>query len=101
MVVDRHADAVSAIRDAVLTTPGATDAATRQGAFLGGGDREPLAGYVAKVREASHRIRDADFAALRAVGLSEDAIFELTLAAALGAAGRRLDAGLRALREAG
>ena len=102
MVVDRHTEAVSAVRDAVLRTPGATDTAAREAAFLGsGGDSEPLASYVAKVHEASYRITDADFEALRTAGLSEDAVFELTLAAALGAAGRLLDAGLRALREAG
>ncbi|MEI8411810.1 hypothetical protein [Kribbella sp. CCNWLW201] len=42
---------------------------------------------------------DADVAELRAVGVSEDEIFEITVAAALGAACHRLDAGLRVLRE--
>jgi alkylhydroperoxidase family enzyme len=101
MVVDRHAEAVSAVRDAVLRTPGATDAASRELAFAGASDDAPFASYVAKVQEASYRVTDGDFEALGAAGLSEDAVFELTLAAALGAAGRRLDAGLRALREAG
>jgi hypothetical protein len=101
MIVDRHAEAVSAVRHAVLRAPGATDPAARELSFLGGDDSEPLASYVAKVQEASYRVTDADFEALRSVGLSEDALFELTLAAALGAAGRQLDAGLRALREAG
>jgi hypothetical protein len=53
------------------------------------------------VQEASYRVTDGDMEALGAAGLSEDAVFELTLAAVLGAAGRRLDAGLRALHEAG
>jgi alkylhydroperoxidase family enzyme len=101
MVVDRHAAAVAAVRDAVLRTPGAADAASRELAFAGASDDAPSASYIAKVHEASYRVTDADIEALGAAGLSEDAIFELTLAAALGAAGRRLDAGLRALREAG
>jgi alkylhydroperoxidase family enzyme len=101
MVVDRHAEEVSAVRDAVLRTPGATDSASREAAFVGASDDAPFASYMAKVREASYRVTDADIEALGAAGLSEDAIFELTLATALGAAGRRLDAGLRALREAG
>jgi alkylhydroperoxidase family enzyme len=42
---------------------------------------------------------DANIAELRAAGLSEDEIFEITIAAALGAACRCLDAGMRALRE--
>ena len=100
MVVDRHAEAVSAVRDAVLRTPGATDTASRELAFADASGA-PFASYVAKVQEASYRVTDADIKALSAAGLSEDAVFELTLAAALGAAGRRLDAGLRALREAG
>ena len=101
MVVDRHAQAVSAVCDAALRTPGATDPATRELAFTGVGDHEPFTAYLAKVREASYRVTDADFTALSAAGLSEDAVFELTLAAALGAASRQLNAGLRALREAG
>lgn len=101
MVVDPHAAAVSAVKDAILRTPGATDMAARERALLGGEASDLLAAYVAKVHEASYRIVDRDFAALAAAGVSEDAILELTLAAALGAAGRRLDAGLRALREAG
>jgi len=36
--------------------------------------------------------------AVRAAGLSEDAVFELTVAAAVGAGLDRLDAGMRALR---
>jgi hypothetical protein len=97
--VDRHAEAVSAVHDAVLTSPGATDAAARELAFGGGGASDLLASYAAKVQEASFRVTDADIKVLRAEGLSEDAVFELTLAAALGAANRRLDAGLRILRE--
>jgi alkylhydroperoxidase family enzyme len=101
VVVDRHAQAVSAVHEAVLRTPGATDTSARKLAFLGEGGSEPLASYISKVRDASYRVTNADFEALRAAGLSEDAVLELTLAAALGAAGRRLDAGLHALDEAG
>jgi hypothetical protein len=57
--------------------------------------------YVRKVQEDSFRITDADFTHLGESGFSDDAIFELTAAAAMGAAGRRLDAALRALVEAG
>ena len=91
--MDRHADAAADLRRAVLDTPGATDRATRLAAVAGQDLPEPLAAYVGKVREASYRVTDADVDGLLVAGLSEDAVFELTLAAALGAAGRRLDAG--------
>ena len=55
--------------------------------------------YVAKVRDASYRITDADLAALKAAGCSEEEVFEMTVAAATGAALHRLDLGLRALGE--
>jgi hypothetical protein len=54
--------------------------------------------YVAKVRDASYRVTDTDMAALKAVGYGEDEIFEVTVAAALGAALRSLDAGMSAVR---
>jgi alkylhydroperoxidase family enzyme len=57
--------------------------------------------YAAKVRDESYRVTDADVAKLRTAGVSEDEIFEVTVAAALGAACRCLDAGMRALREEG
>ena len=40
---------------------------------------------------------DGDVDGLRAAGYSEDEIFELTVAAAYGAARKRLDAGLAAM----
>jgi hypothetical protein len=49
--------------------------------------------------DASYRITDANFTALKAAGYGEDEIFELTVAAALGASLRHLDAGMRAVRE--
>ncbi len=54
----------------------------------------PLAAYLDKIRRHAYRITDADVAALRAIGYSEDAIFELTLAAAVGAGQGRLERGL-------
>lgn len=85
----------------VVEAPGETASVLRASAFSGIGVPEPWDAYVAKVREASYRLSEADFAALRRAGCSEDEIFEMTLAAALGAASGSLDAGLRALREVG
>jgi alkylhydroperoxidase family enzyme len=54
--------------------------------------------YVEKVAKHAYKVVDADIERLRKAGYSEDAIFELTLATALGAARARLDRGLAALR---
>ena len=96
---DRHADRIAALRRAVFDSDAVTDRATRAGAAIGGDVPASLASYLTKVREASYRITDADVAALRNAGHSEEEIFELTVAAALGAALRSRDAGLRALRD--
>ena len=53
--------------------------------------------YVAKVREGAYAVTDRDLDELKAAGLSEDEIFELTVSTAVGAGLARLDAGLRAL----
>ena len=82
---------------AVLDSPGTMPAAERSALCRGEGIPGPLGGYAELVRTASHRITDRDIAALRDAGVSEDAIFETTLAAALGAGVSELDGGLRAL----
>ena len=56
------------------------------------------AAYAAAVRRHAYRVTDAQVEALRAAGLSEDDVFELTVAAAVGAGLDRLDAGMRTLR---
>ena len=53
--------------------------------------------YLAKVRSAAYTVTDADVERLRTVGLSEDEIFEQTVAAAIGEGLRRLDAALGAI----
>jgi hypothetical protein len=95
---DRHAAAVNALRHAVFDSRGSTEPAVRDAAGSGGQLPEPLGSYAAKVRDQSYRITDTDFAGLTTAGLSDDAIFEITIAAAVGAAFQRLDAGIRAVR---
>jgi alkylhydroperoxidase family enzyme len=53
--------------------------------------------YAATVRQHAYRVTDAQVEALRDAGLSEDEVFELTVAAAVGAGLERLDAGMRTL----
>ena len=95
---DRHVHAVNALRQAVFQSSGSTELAIRAAAGSGGELPEPVGSYAAKVRDQSYRITDADFARLTAAGLSDDAIFEITIAAVVGAALQRLDAGMGALR---
>jgi hypothetical protein len=106
----RYADLKQRLEDNVLGTPGQAAPALRRAAFaraarLGGGTAStaddvpaPLAGYVEKVARHAYRVTDDDVAALLRAGSSEDAVFELTVAAALGAALGRLERGLAALR---
>jgi alkylhydroperoxidase family enzyme len=100
--LDRLADAVGCLHDAVLEAdPALTSATTsgqlRRSAYDGVVEEPVLGEYVATVRQHAYRVTDADFTALRAHGLSDDAIFELTVAAALGEGQRRLAAGLALL----
>ena len=109
----RHAEGYEKLRRAVLETEG--DAAPalrarveqasagRSGRAESGADPtapalpEPLAAYVEKVALHAYRVTDEDIETLRAAGHSEDAVFELTLAAALGAAAGRYERALSAL----
>jgi hypothetical protein len=90
----------AAVEQAVLRGPGQSTPEQRQAAARGGeGLSEELAALVQKVRLHAYRITDAEVAALRAKH-SDDVLFELIVAAALGAAQLRLEAGLRALEGA-
>jgi alkylhydroperoxidase family enzyme len=53
--------------------------------------------YLDTVRRHAYRVTDRHVLELREAGLSEDEIFELTVAAAVAAGLERLEAGLRAL----
>ncbi len=99
---DRHAGLLSALRRAVLESDGVTDRSLRLAAADDRGDLPPgMAAYLQTVRAESYRITDADVAALRTSGHDEEEIFELTIAAALGAALRSLHNGLRVVEGPG
>lgn len=89
---------VAALQRSVLETPGATEPSVRKAALLGEQLPAPISTYVSKIEGESHHITDSDVADLLAAGYSEDAVFEITLAAAIGASARRLEAGLLALQ---
>jgi alkylhydroperoxidase family enzyme len=54
--------------------------------------------YADTVRRHAYRTTDAQVEALLDAGMSQDEVFEVTVAAAVGAGLERLDAGLRAMR---
>lgn len=94
---DRHAPGRAALLTAILDGDGATDRAARRAAFDGEPADPAVAAYVATVRAHAYRVTDEDVAALRATGLDDPGIFELTVAAALGQAEQQYQAAVAAL----
>jgi alkylhydroperoxidase family enzyme len=98
----RHTESMDRVAEAILETPGDADLELRRAveAVAAGHEADlpdDLRPYVEKVARNAYKVTDGDVDRLREAGYSDDAIFELTLAAALGAARARLDAGLRAM----
>jgi hypothetical protein len=85
----------------LLSQPGALDPAIRSAAAQGDAVPGPVADYVEKVRRHANTVTDEDVEALRRTGYSDDQIFELTVAAAYGAARARLDAAMAAMMAVG
>ncbi|WP_280336837.1 hypothetical protein [Nocardia wallacei] len=96
-----HGDAVDTLRHAVLDAPARTDVALRRAAAAATPLPEPWQSYATTVRDASYRVTDDDIAGLTAAGHSEDEIFEVTIAAAVGAALHSYDTGRNALGRKG
>jgi len=88
-----HGDLVANLRHAVLEAPAVTSPELRVAAATGTSIAEPWQSYTAKVRESSYRVTGADIERLTSAGHTEDEIFEITVAAATGAALRSFDAG--------
>jgi AhpD family alkylhydroperoxidase len=93
----RHGDAAQNLRHAVLNAPATTDPALRAAAAAGGPLPPPWQSYATTVRDASYEITGTDIDRLTAAGHTEDEIFEVTVAAAVGAATRGFDVGRDAL----
>lgn len=99
--MDRHAEKMRAVVDATLNGPGELSPGVRQAIADERLDEAPpaLRSYLEKVAHHAYRVTDDDVEALKRAGLSEDQIFEATVAAAVGAGLKRLRAGLAALGE--
>ncbi len=106
----RYAAHTQRLIDAVLNSPGETDATLRQAieaqsaqfSLRSSQESEQVppavTAYIKKVALYAYKTTDEDIEALRKAGYSEDAILEMTLSAALGAGMIRLECGLAALK---
>jgi hypothetical protein len=95
----RHRDLIETLGAAVLDGPAVLDPDLRRAAARNDGVPEPFTAFVDRIHRHAYRTTDEHVADLRADGADQDAVFEITVAAAYGAALERLDAGLRAVRE--
>jgi len=90
---------IERLRNRVLDGPGHLDAAVRIAAYSGEPVAEDLTNYVGKVRDHAFKVVEADVLEMRTAGRSDDEIFELTIATALGAGLSRLDTALQAMEQ--
>ncbi len=85
---------------AILDGPGVIPAQTRRAAAVSEDVPETFAAFVDTIHRHAYRVTDRMVAELAEGGADDDAIFEVSIASAYGAARARLDAGLQALRAA-
>jgi alkylhydroperoxidase family enzyme len=94
-------DAAGTLRKAVveraLTGAGTTTPADRRAAFDNRDVPEAARGLIDKVTKNAWKVTDEDVAKAKQAGLSDDQVFELSVAAALGQSTRQLDAALALL----
>jgi len=99
-MTDRHARALARLEERVRSGPGELAPAVRATAIGADPLPDPLAQrYVETLRQHAYQLTDRQLEELAQAGWTDGQVFELTVAAAFGAAKRRLDAGLAALRE--
>jgi hypothetical protein len=94
------------LKNAVVHTPGDTPESLRRAVLERAQDTRvtseqlpaSLIHYVDTVARHAYNVTDADVTSLQRSGHSDDALFEITVAAAVGAALHRLERGLAAVR---
>lgn len=100
LVMDRHQELRAALQRSVLADPGQTAPKLRQQAA-----NDPAAlprelrGYVEQIHNAAYKITDEQVTALQSVH-SDDEIFEITIAAAVGKAATQLEHALALMQAA-
>lgn len=102
---------VRAVSDSVLGSDGTTPKDLRHAVELhsaslsGCGDGaeipEEIRAWIGKVSQEAYKTLDRDVEGLTDAGYSEDAIFELTIAAAMGAARARYELAMAAVEQGG
>ena len=110
---NRYATEVKHLLNAVLTSPGAINTSAREAVEVYSAAQSDgtdviteeispiLWTYLEKVVRHAYKVTDDDIQGLLQAGYSEEAIFEITVSAALGAGMGRLERGLVALQEGG
>lgn len=100
-MTDRYAKALARLEERLRRGPGELKPEARAAAIDAVRLPDPLAQrYVETVRQHAYQLTDRRLAELADAGWTEGQVFELTVAAAFGAAKRRLDTGLAVLGEA-
>lgn len=84
--------------DSIVNAPGDTPPGLRRVIVERREIPSGLAGYVDTVARHAYKVTDADIVVLQRAGHSDDSLFEITVAAAVGAALYRLERGMAALR---
>lgn len=97
---DEKRAAHQALVDRILTGEGRASPEQRSHAFNNADVPAPVRTLIDKVATRPAEVTDADFAAAKASGFSEDQLFELVISAAVGQSTRLYEAGLAALAEA-
>ena len=97
---DKKRAAHQALVDRVLNGEGKASPELRARAFSDADLPPPLHELIDKVAMRPTQVTDADFAAAKAAGFSEDQLFELVISAAVGQSARLYDAGLAAMADA-
>ncbi len=95
------AEQLHGLRDHVAHAPGELSPLIRNAALSGSTVPAVAQTYTDKVRRHAYKVVDRDVEDLKGAGWSEDQIFELTVAIAMGEGLSRLDRARRALAEAG
>ena len=80
-----------------LGPTGRASPADRRAAFANAGVPEATRALVDVVARTAWKVTDAEIAAAKAAGATEDQLFELCVCAAMGQASRQLDAAMAAL----
>lgn len=99
MTPDPHVVLRNKVLETVLTGPGKSDESLRSAAFNRTNLPADLKALVDKIEQHAFQVSDEDLSRLQAK-YSDDQLFEIIVAAALGASERRLLAGLAALADA-